>query len=65
MKILIGFYDSEVSWEALVVGIIQAKGLGGKIYAFTSLIGGPNVPKIDLMAAEKNLSRAKEHVEKK
>ena len=64
MKILVGFDDSEVSWETLVVGIIQAKALDGKIYAFTSLTGGPNVPKMDLAAAEKNLNRAKEHVEK-
>ena len=64
MKILVGFDDAEVSWEALVVAIIHAKAFNDKIYAFTSIMGGPNVPKMDFVAAEKNLKRAKEHVEK-
>ena len=61
MNILVGYDDSEVSWEALVVAIVHAKAFGGKILVFTSLERGSNLSKMDFVAAEKNLERAKEH----
>ncbi len=63
MKILVGYDDTEVSWEALVVAIVHAKVFGGKIYIFTSLEGESGISKMDLVAAEKNLKRAKEHAD--
>jgi len=61
MKILVGYDDAEVSWEALVVAIIHAKAFRGKIVIFTSLTEGSDSSKMDLVAAEKNLRRAEEH----
>ncbi|MBW2659877.1 MAG: universal stress protein [Deltaproteobacteria bacterium] len=61
MKILVGYDDAEVSWEALVVAIIQAKAFKCKIIVFTSLEEGADVSKMDLIAAETNLKRAREH----
>ena len=61
MKILVGYDDAEVSWEALVVAIIHAKAFGGKIIIFTSLEEGPDSSQMDFVAAEKNLKRAQEH----
>ena len=61
MKILVGYDDTEVSWEALVVAIVHAKVFGGKIHIFTSLEGESGISKMDLVAAEKSLQRAKEH----
>ncbi len=62
MKILVGYDDAEVSWEALVVAIAHAKTFGGKILVFTSLSGESDLPQMDFVAAEKSLKRAKEHV---
>ena len=61
MIILVGYDDSEVSWEALVVAIIQAKAFRGKIIIFTSLGKRADSSKMDFIAAEQNLKRAKEH----
>ncbi len=61
MKILVGYDDTEVSWEALVVAIVHAKAFGGEILVFTSLEGESDISKMDFVAAEKNLQRAKEH----
>ena len=61
MKILVGYDDTEVSWEALVVAIVHAKAFGDKIHIFTSLEGGSDFSQMDFVAAETNLKRAKEH----
>lgn len=63
MKILIGYDDTEVSWEALVLAIVHAKAFGCKIHVFTSMKEGSDVPQMDFVAAEKNLKRAKKHAD--
>jgi len=44
-----------------LLAIIQAKAFRCKIIVFTSLEGGSDVSKVDLIAAENNLKRAKEY----
>ncbi len=61
MKILVGYDDAVVSWEALVVAIIHAKAFGSKLIIFTSLEKKSDSSKMDFVAAEQDLKRAKEH----
>jgi nucleotide-binding universal stress UspA family protein len=63
MNILVGYEKSEVAQEALELAIVHAKAFGGKIHVFTSMQGGPSVPREDFVEAEKHLKTAKEHVE--
>ncbi len=63
MKFLICYDDSDVAGEVLKVAVQRAKAFNGKVYVVTSMKGGPEVPRMDFVRAEENLSQVKAQIE--
>jgi nucleotide-binding universal stress UspA family protein len=55
MKILVGFDGSEVSKTALKLAAERAQAFDGQLLLVQSMLGGPDVPKIDFENAEREL----------
>lgn len=64
MNILVCYDESDVSQEALKVGVQHAKAFGAKVFVITSMIGGNKDDIEDNKRAESGLSHAQGVLEK-
>ena len=62
MKILVGYDGSNVSKEAIAVGVRHAKAFKAEIILVHSMVGGPEVPRKDFEDAENNLDYEKNNL---
>ena len=65
MKILVGFDGSKVSEAAIELAVKHAQTFGAQIFLVQSMVGGPEVPKMNFQNNERQLKYHQNEFQKK